>query len=203
MTFTRTFTFTPTATVTQTFTKTSTPSFTITTTGTPSGQRIKEQQVEGFLTAVPTTAPAATSVDLFTLQKMFSAQFERIAHGGSAGNWYDDVIPQYPLNVHVEDTADVAVGNPYALWQFPWSARIQSFQYSAITPSGGGGSETFELTDGSSSVFLTVPSGGGFSNFTTSTMPLGNPSTIALNLNATSVGTTAAKVTFTVFYIRE
>lgn len=203
MTFTFTSTPTATATATRTFTRTSTPSFTATTTGTPSGQRIKLGQMEGFLTEVPTVAPGATSADLFTLQKMFAAQFESLAHGGSAGAWYDNLVPQYPLTTFVSDTGNVLVGGTYARWQFPFKVRALTVDYFAITASGGGGSETFEYTDGTNSFTFAVASGTASQHNATSTLLLPSLASTSLKRNASTVGTTAANVTFTIFYERE
>ena len=160
-------------------------------------------QVEGFLTAVPTAPPGATSADLFTLMKQFAAQFERIAHGGSAGNWYDDPIQQQTLAVHLEDTGDVIVGGTYAQIQFPYKIRLRSADYYSITASGGGGSETFEMLDGTNSFTFAVGSGVSFVHTTTDTQMLPSPITTKFNRNASTVGTTAAKVTVVFFFVKE
>jgi hypothetical protein len=174
----------------------------VTTTGTPSGQRVKLGQVEGFLTAVPTSPPGATSADLFTLVKQFAAQFEQIAHGGSAGNWYDDPVNQHAITFHVEDTGNVIVGGTYAQLQFPYKVRLRSVDYYAITASAGGGSETFEMLDGTNSFTFAVGN-VNFVHAVTDTQMLAAPVSTKFNRNASSVGVPAAKVTVTFFFVKE
>jgi hypothetical protein len=135
--------------------------------------------------------------------KQFAAQFERIAHPGIEGSWYDDPIHQQTLTFHIEDTGDVIVGGTYAQWQLPYKIRLRSVDYYAITASGGGGSETFEMLDGTNSFTFAVASGTTFFHTTSDTQMLPAPVSTKFNRNASTLGTTAAKVTVVFFYVKE
>lgn len=210
MTFTRTFTPTFTFTPTPTHTRTSTPSLTITNTGTPSGQRIKEQQVEGFLTAVPTFPPAATSADLFTLQKMFAAQFERLSHGGTTGNWYDDVTQEHIASFFIDDTADLTAGNiaDYAVqFTFQRQVFIRLIEITAVVPSiGGATGEVFRLSDTTPTIFLDTtlgPAAQYVSNTANVTWTAFTPTQTRIWLLSSDVGTPSQRVSFVIHYVMD
>lgn len=186
MTSTNTFTSSATATTTFTFTKTSTPSFTITNTGTPSGQRIKQQQVEGFATAVSVLPAALTSTDLLTLNRMFASQFEILAHGDTVtDNWFDEPRPETAFTFYIFDATDVAVGGTYTRTDIVFPVAVISIDIFAITPSVGAGGtlDTFRWDDGLGNfVDATLPKATAYSHTVIVGSPLFGPSLSPVSL---------------------
>jgi len=206
MTFTRTFTPTLTFTPTRTHTRTSTPSFTVTNTGTPSGQRIKQQQVEGFLTPVAPLVPAATVTDLLSLERMFSYQFALLAHphatSGPSNAWYDDPTQYITTTFFIYDSGEFVVGTAFAVVHWPVSIRPLAMDFTAAAPSTGGGTEVFRLTDGVTNIDITA---GNVINAQATYSGLSlqaDPTLSFLKVNASTVGASSARVTLAMTYVR-
>jgi len=186
------------------FTKTSTPSFTITNTGTPSGQRIKQQQIEGFLTPIAVAPAGSISFTLLDEGRQFASQFNRLAHGplSVGNNWYDDITQDSAMTFYIFDATDVAVAGNYARHQFFRAVQVHSIDFYAITPSVGPGSDTFRFTDGSTITDIVVPATTAFLHTAVTASFLPSPPVFSVVRRASTSATPPQKITFTLHYTR-